>query len=54
MLKELKGTWIELESKQTRVWSGEPRVCPGCKRMTCVFVNKEGRTVCTECAERKA
>jgi hypothetical protein len=49
MLIELKGATLNPREGQTDIMAHEPRACLRCHRMTCFFVNRNGKTACTDC-----
>lgn len=53
MLMELNGVWLQIQQGRVLAWAHEPQCCPSCRRMTCGFINRAGRSVCVECADNQ-
>lgn len=44
--------WMIWRNGQTEIIADEPEACPSCRRMTVFFVNRDGCSQCTDCAEQ--
>jgi hypothetical protein len=42
---------FHFEASRTVVCCADPVICPSCRKADTIFINREGRTLCSQCGE---